>query len=280
MKQFPPIPDIDDASAPALSGHLWLLEAVEGSILRFQLRESGRLRFGSARGTYRDADAVPPQCRRAVRHVRERLDREALRGAVDDVESLTFVGWATHRERIDYDWERLPPFLGLELWSEAAETFRPPDAVEGIYDRLGLDPATAVERERNSRDFDPERYDIPASAWYDGPAAGVVIRDKRGGRTQLTNSEISENSERSRGTIDATDAESLAASVATDRRFERVADRLRGRGWELSVDVLQERTLDDIYREEHRRLFASGHDIDRGAFRGAVATRAQQFLQG
>lgn len=277
MKEFPPIPDIDGPSAPTLTGHLWLLEAVDGSMLRFQLQDSGRLRFGGARGTYRDIDAVPPESRRAVRHVRERLDHEALRGAVDDVGSLTFVGWATHRERIDYDWARLPPFLGLDVWSDDDEAVRPPDAVEAIYERLGLHPATAVERERNSRDFDPESYRIPASAWYDGPAAGVVIRDKRGGRAVLTNSGILETSGQS---IDAADAEALAAAVATDQRFERVADRLRDRGWELSVDVLRERTLDDVYREEHGRLFASGHDIDRTAFRTAVATRAQQFLHG
>ncbi|MBP1986852.1 hypothetical protein [Halolamina salifodinae] len=278
MKQFPPIPAIDDASASALSGHLWLLEAVEGSILRFQLRDAGRLRFGSARGTYRDFDAVPPECRRAVRHVRERLDREALRGAVDEVSDLTFVGWATHRERIDYDWARLPPFLGLGVWSAESEAFRPPDAVEGIYERLGLHPANAFERERNSRDFDPEGYTIPESAWSDGPAAGVVVRDKSGGRVQRKNSGISTESRGSGEFAGATDAESLAAAVATDQRFQRVADRLRGRGWELSVDVLQERTLDDIYREEHGRLFASEHDIDRAGFRAAIATRAQQFL--
>lgn len=278
MKQYPPIPAIDDAASPALSGHLWLLEAVEGSILRFQLRDDGRLRFGSARGTYRDFDAVPPECRRGVRHVREGLDRDALREAVDDVGSLTFVGWATHRERIDYDWARLPPFLGLDVWAADSETFRPPDAVEAIYERLGLDPVNAIERERNSRDFDPETYEIPKSAWYDGPAAGVVIRDKRGGRALLTNSGIFEESGDPVASIDATDAESLAAAVATEQRFERVADRLRGRGWELSVDVLQERTLDDIYREEHGRLFQGSQSIDRTAFRAAVATRAQQFL--
>jgi len=278
VKQYPPIPAIDDAPGPGLSGHLWLLEAVEGSILRFQLQGDGRLRFGSARGTYRDFDAVPRECRRAVRHVRERLDRESLREAVDDVGSLRFVGWATHRERIDYDWARLPPFLGLDVWSGDSEAFRPPDAVEGIYDRLDLDPANAIERERNSRDFDPETYEIPKSAWYDGPAAGVVIRDKRGTRAILTNFGISEKSEDPATSIDAADAESLAAAVATERRFERVADRLRGRGWELSVDVLRERTLDDIHREEHGRLFQGAQSIDRTAFHAAVATHAQQFL--
>lgn len=275
MKQYPSIPDVGDESTPEFEGHLWLLEHVEGSPLRFQLQESGAIQFGSERRVFDDVDAAPPQCRRGIRYVRERLDRETLRHAVDDVSDLTFVGRATHRGRIDYDWERLPPFLGLDVWSADASAFRPPEAAQGIFDQLGLDSANAVERELHSRDFDPERYTIPESAWYDGPAAGIQLRDKRGGRARLPNREIPDSGD----PIDADDAESLAAAVATERRFERVAERLHDRGWGLSVDLLQERVLDDIYREEDGRLFAGQRDVDEAAFRTAVATRAQRFLQ-
>ncbi|NHX36283.1 MULTISPECIES: hypothetical protein [Halolamina] len=273
MKEFPPLPAVDDDAAPTFDGHLWLLEFVEGTPLRFQLRASGAIRFGGERRTY--DDSIPRPCRRAVRHVRERLDREALRGAVDDVTDLTFLGRATHRERIDYDWDRLPPFLGVDVWSADAGAFRPPGAVEAIFERLGLDPVTAVEREVNSRDFDPVGYEMPESAWYDGPAAGVVIRDKRGNRALVENSEISTQSDAG---VDAADAESLADTVATEQRFGRVAARLRERGREPTVDGLRERLLEDAYREEHGRLFDGGQAVDESAFRTAVARRAQRFL--
>lgn len=274
MKQYPSIPEVGD-DAPAFEGHLWLLEAVEGSLLRFQLRESGAIRFGGERRRYRDDDAIPRQCRRAVRHVRERLDRAALRRAVDDVSDLTFVGWATHRERVDYDWQRLPPFLGLEVYAADVDAFRPPDAVEGIFDRLGLDPVNAVEREVHSRDFVLGTDAIPDSAWYDGPAAGVVIRDKRGNRAQFRNSKISEQPPAS---IDADDAASLAEAIATRQRFERVAGRLRERGQEPTVDALRDRLLEDVYREEHGRLSGGEEEVTESALRTAVARRAQRFL--
>ena len=274
MKEYPAIPEVGDPDASEFAGHLWLLEAVEGSLLRFQLRDSGAIQFGGEHRPYRDDDAVPRQCRRAVRHVRERLDRAALREAVDDVSDLTFVGWATHRDRIDYDWERLPPFLGLDVYHAGADAFRPPDAVQGIYDRLGLDSANAVERELPSRDFDSGSYPMPESAWYDGPAAGVVIRDKRGRRAKLTNSGISEQSK----PYDAEDAGALATAVATERRFERVVERLEQRGQAPTVDSLRERVLEDVYREEHGRLFEGGHSVDESTFRTAVSRRAQRFL--
>ncbi len=277
MQEYPPIPTVGDEAAPEFAGHLWLLEAVEGSLLRFQLRTSGAIRFGGQQHVYHDDDAIPRQCRRAVRHVRERLNRAALRRAVDDASSLTFVGWATHRERIDYDWGRLPPFLGIDVFDADADAFRPPDDAEAIFDRLGLDPSNAVERERHSRDFDPDSYRIPASAWYDGSAAGVLIRDKRDGRALLKNSEIPTPPE---NPIESENADSLAAAVATDRRFERVATRLRERGQAPTVDALRDRLLEDVYREEHGRLFGGERAIDESALRTAVARRAQRFLGG
>lgn len=274
MEQYPPIPHVGDESAPELDGHLWLLEAVEGSLLRFQVEESGQIRFGGEQRTFSDLDDAPAQCRRAVRHVRERLNRDALRRAVDDVTALTFVGWATHRDRIDYDWARLPPFLGFDV--RIGGESRPPDAVEAIFDQLGLDPANAVAREVNSRDFDPGDYTQPASEWYDGPAAGVVIRDKRGGCARLGNSGISSQY----SSIVAEDAAELAATVGTDRRFQRAANRLRTGGQSPTVADLSERVLDDVFREEHGRLFEDGRDIDREELRAAVAGRAQRFLHG
>lgn len=278
MKEPPQTPTASDAPAGLFEGHLWLLELVEGSLLRFQLQESGLIRFGGGTRTYQDFDAVPDPCRRAVRHVRESLDRQALRDAVDDVEALTFFGTATHLERLNYDWERLPPFVGSDVWSTASESFRPPDATAEIFDRLGLSPVNAFERERRGRDFDPENYEIPGSAWGDSPAAGVVIRNKRGGHGKIENPVIANRDPPT--AIDADDAETLADVVATESRFERVTQRLQARGRSPTVEALQEGVLDDIYREEHGRLFTGPDPVQRKAFRGAVATRAQQFLGG
>jgi len=41
--------------------------------------ESGLLRFGDPETTYADPETVPIALRPAVRHVRDRFDREALR---------------------------------------------------------------------------------------------------------------------------------------------------------------------------------------------------------
>ena len=276
MKAYPPIPSLDDAPDELLeSGHLWLTEKIDGGTLRIQLRESGLLQFGDRDRVYDDPGAIPVPYRPAVQHVRERLDRDALRAAVDDVESVVLFGVATYRRTIEYDWDRIPPFLGFDVWSADTGTFRPPDAAEQIFERLGLAPVNAVERELNTRDFDPDSYTVPDSDWYDGPAEGVVIRNKKGGRAKLLHPDFGATDDPP--PVEAS-PEKLAETYATDRRFEAIATKLRSLGQPVSFETLHERAFEAIVREEYGRLFDGDSSVDLTAFRSAVAERTGEFL--
>jgi hypothetical protein len=277
MKQYPSIPRVEDAPEGLFeSGHLWLLEKIDGVQLRFQLQDSGVIRFGDRDRVYDDPDAIPAPLEHAVRHVRERLDRDALERAVDDPESIVFFGEASTHRTIEYDWERLPPFLGFDVWSAESESFRPPGVVQAIFDQLGLEPVNAIEKERNTRDFDPESFAIPQSAWYDGPAAGVVIRNKRGGRAMLCNPEIQAREAAAPRDVSA---ESIAATHATEERFERLAEALKGRETVVTFETLYDRALIEIARRTPR-LFDGASSIDIAEFRSAVAGRTRAFLDG
>ncbi|MFW6320597.1 MAG: hypothetical protein ACOC0Z_01995 [Halohasta sp.] len=281
MKSFPSLPHVDDAPADLLeSGHLWLLESVQGAPFRFRLLDSGVVQFGDADRVYDDAADLPAQYGHAVRHIRERLDREALRAAVDDVEAIVFFGTAMQYRGIDYDWERTPSFLGSDVWSADAERFRPPDAVDGIFRRLGLDPINAVEQELPARDFDPKRYEIPQSAWYDGPAAGIVIRDKQGHRAELPNPDTdSDDSPRSPPTSTSTEvtAADLAASHATDGRMRALAEELAERNRPVTADALYERVCEAVFRVVDPHIFERG-TVDRAAVREELAALTRRFL--
>ncbi|WP_255193119.1 RNA ligase family protein [Natronobeatus ordinarius] len=274
MKTYPPIPRV--AGAPDHwfeEGHLWLLEKVDGALLRFQLQSSGLLRFGDRERVYDEPAAVPEPYRHAVEHVRANLDRDALRRAMSDVESVVFFAEAMHRQTIAYDWERTPSVLGIDVWSAETGTFLPPDAVDRIFDRLGLTPVNVFERELRARDFDPDAYSIPQSAWYDGPAEGVVVRNKRGGRAKLLHPDQSATQP---APVDAS-ADELAGRYATDSRFETVASTLEERGQPVTVDTLYERTLEFVLREAHHHVHGDGR-VDARAFRSAVAARTRTFL--
>ena len=274
MHSFPSLPHADDGPAELFeSGHLWLLESVVGAPLRFRLLESGLVEFGDTDRVYGGPDDCPPQYRHAVRHVRETLDREALRAAVGDVEAITFFGQATQYRGVSYDWARTPSFLGTEIWSADAEQFRPPDAVDGIFDRLGLAAVNPLAQEVRARDFDPATYEVPDSAWYDGPAAGVVIRDKSGHRARLPNPDVHDDQP---AVADDTTAADLADRFGSPQRLARLRERLLDADQPITVEALLERSLESAFRELDPRRFETS--LDRGAFRSELAGRIRRFL--
>jgi ATP-dependent RNA circularization protein (DNA/RNA ligase family) len=276
MKQFPSIPRVANAPGDLFEeGHLWLFEKVDGANFRFQVQETGQLRFGDRSRVYDEPDSVPDPYQHAVSHIRTNLDQHALQQAVDDVEAFVFFGEAMHHHTIDYDWDRTPSFLGFDVWSTIKEGFLPMDTVEQIFERLGLQPVNAFERERRAQDFDPDSYAIPQSRWYDGPAEGVVIRNKQGKRAKLLHPDFREVDDTVPVDGSATD---LAEKFATQHRFDKLAAKFEDRERSVTFQALYEQALEDIVREEHKQLYHGSQSVDMSEFRSEVAARTQAFL--
>lgn len=267
MRAFPQIPDVADAPAGLLDGHLWLQEWVEGAPLRVQLEASGLLVFGDDERVF---DDPPLGYRCAVRHVRDQFDRTVLRAALDDVESAVFYGVATRKQTLDYDWERLPPFLGFDVYDARDDRFLPPDAVDRLYDRLGLASLNAVQKELRGADFDPDSYELPESAWRDGQAAGVLVRNKTGDRAKLR----APPDDRPTVTPFEGDPADIAAELVTAERVDRASETVTSGG----SDAVAERVLELAAREEYARLLGPGASVDVGALRSAVGEQTRRTL--
>ncbi|SEP06685.1 hypothetical protein SAMN04487948_112121 [Halogranum amylolyticum] len=271
MHQFRDLPPVSTGVDGLLDGgHLWLQELLVGGPFRFQLQSSGRLRVGDDEAEY-DPEDAPPQYRHTVRHVRESCDWSALRSAVDDVQSVVFFGRAIHNRGLDYDWERTPSFLGTDVWVGEKDAFLGVDTVEHVFERLGLDPVNTFAKELRAVDFDPSSYEFPQSAWYDGPAAGVVVRNKRGACGTLENPAVDVAEDPS---VDPTTAEELAAEVVTPSRVQRVVATLERQGRPATFDAVYDRLLESVFRELHPSRFA---DLDRRVFRSTVAERTRRL---
>jgi hypothetical protein len=270
---YPRLPPLEETTAAA-DGHLWLREYVVGAGLRFSLVD-GVLAFGDHRREF-DGEA-PLGLRAAVRHVRERFDREALRAAVDDPARVTLFGVAPRHQGIPYDWAHTPAFLGTEVYDGAAGRRLPVDAATRAFERLGLRPVNAVEKEVSARDFHPDRYEVPPSEWYPGPAAGVVVRNRNGKRGLLAHPAY-DPGDRPPAFEDAAAA---AEALVTPERCERVVESLTDAGRPASPEAVVERVLESVAREAYARLYRDGESvIDERAVRGAVAERTRRWLDG
>lgn len=275
MKRYPELPAPADAPDGLFErGHLWLQEYVDGGPLRFRLQRTGAIQFGTRDRTF-GPDDVPLHYRHAVRRVRERLDRDALERAVPDVESIVFFGVAPFRRGIEYDWERTPSFVGFDVWSATEESFLPPDTVEKIFDRLDVRSTPVVQKEVRAVDFDPGGYELPDSRWYDGPVAGVIVRNKRGERALLTGSDLDERD--GSEPVDTT-VDELVERHVTDDRLASVTRELEDADWPVTAEVLYERVVLAVAREVGPAPFEGRDAVDAGAFRSAVAARTRRYL--
>lgn len=256
MQPFPETPLVADAPDSLLDGgHLWLQEHVLGAPLRFRVADTG-LQFGDGRRWF-EPWAEPLGVRAAVRWVRERFDRPAFEDAVDAPADYEFLGVATRNEGVDYDWERLPAFLGLDVRGPAG--LLPVDRATSAFDRLGLTPVNSLEREVPARHFQPARHEVPASAWYDGPAAGTLVRRKDGGRALIPGGEPSVGAE---SLVPAAFVERYATPEAVDAATAAL-------GPDPSVDAVVDRLLATLVRAHYSELAR----VDEPALRDAAVER-------
>ena len=279
MKRFPETPALDEIDG--LSGHVWVQELPTGGEFRFQVTASGFVRFGTAEQSFDGVDSVPPPYRRAARTITEQLDRDALRAAATDPSAVTFYGIATWNDGVEYPWASVPPFVGTDVWSTAKETFLSPDAATGVFDRLGLAALPAIEKELPAAHADFGQFDndagFPDSEWRDGTAAGVLIRDKSGGRAEVWR----DHDTASASAIAQQSATELAATYATERRIRQTIETLERSGQPLTVESIRDRLVADVTREEYVDLYPDGTFVaSLDAFRSAVAERVQQHQFG
>ena len=269
MKPYPPLPDLDAVPEGHFEGSVWIRELVAGEALRFGVGEGGYLRFAADERTF---EGDPPlRLRRTVGHLRDRFDVDALLAQASDPTGLVFYGVATIREGIEYDWGRLPPFLGFDVRDGSRGAWLPNDAVARAFEGLGLASVNAFEKELPARHFYPDRYETPRSAWYDGPAAGVVVRDSHGSRAVRRNPDAGGES------VDLpADPSELAFEVVTRELVERLAAELGDGG---TFDALFETALDETFRLAHA-VVEGWDEAELRAFRGAVAERVREFESG
>ncbi|REA00522.1 hypothetical protein DEQ92_19835 [Haloferax sp. Atlit-6N] len=234
------------------------------------MKPSGLLIFGDRERIF---DDVPPPYEQSVRHVREQFDRDAFHEAVDDPSAYVFFGVAPCNVGIDYDWDRIPPFLGRAIWNEDKERLLPIDKAERVFERLGLTPVNTFQKEVNVRDFHPERFDAPESAWYDGPAAGVVIENRRGGSALIQEIVVDEmsNYEPIQGEPTA-----VSNSLVTKTRVNQAIKAVEMPGKTATTAEVHARVFEMIVREEYARLDHS--NIDWKALRSAVGSVVAERL--
>ncbi|MFC6974796.1 hypothetical protein ACFQL1_09050 [Halomicroarcula sp. GCM10025709] len=169
-----------------------------------------------------------------------------------------------------------PPFVGVDVYSGRKDQFLSPDSATGVFKRLGIPALSAIDKELNAAHADLSRYEdeseFPPSAWRDRHTAGVLIRDKSGGRGLAWAEESS-----SEPTSEAKAATELANEYATKEQITQTIAALREGDQSVTVDTIRDRLVADVTRESYADLFSEEEFLTSlSAFQSAVAERVQQ----
>ncbi len=232
-------------------GHCWLREYVTGGIFTVRMAESGLLEFSGPGAAF--DENLPWPYRPAVAALREDLDRETFRNAVDDVTQYAFSVLAPLGMGVAYDWERMPAVFGRAIWDDAAGAHLPIDDAERIFAALGLGTVPIVEKEVPTRDLQVDASIVPQSAYASAPAAGVVLEKKHGAAVVVPREPFSDH-ERSPPSPAGQPAD-LAAWVETELDRERLAELAPDQPlahWD--VDALVETVAAEVARREFRAV--------------------------
>lgn len=276
MKEFPDCPAVSNAPDELFAeGHLWVQELVDGVPLRFRVLDSGLVQFGDDDDVF-EPGTVPLRLRHAARHVREHLDREALRDAGASAESVVFLGVAVEPRRVDYDWATTPAFAGTDVRQADEERFLPPDAVDRVYERLGLATVPTIRKEVRARDVTPDSYEVPFSRWAAEPAAGVVFRDKTGHRAVRSNPDLGPASDSASTALSPSD---LVAERVTDAWLDELVAAHDVALDRIEFDELVRLAIERLVNEYGHELRADVESVDEDALRSAVVERVDPYLR-
>lgn len=294
MKQYPKVRRATHRTASDVfeDGELVVLEKLDGNNFRFWSGEDGSLRFGSRTTKLGgNPDDIGGQFDDVTDFLAERVDRTALADLERELGPIVCFGENMVEHTLSYDWERVPQFLGFDVWLADQERFADWDHTRDVFETLGV--PTVPEVERISADEFPIRrdgdevivdYEVPSSAYRDGTAEGVVLRnDDVGGRAKIVTEEFRERHDSASDGPDS-DAERLAERYCTEARVRKAAHRLVDEGEydELRMPMMEDlpmTVVEDIWAEEHAEIARTDWILEMPEVHDQVARRCVPVLK-
>lgn len=292
MKRYPKIrrPGHRDTGPLCESGRITVLEKLDGNNFRFERTESNDLRFGSRRtklGT--EPDGIGGQFDAVTDYLAETVDVSRLAAFERELGPLVLFGENMVEHTLAYD-PAAPQFLGFDVWQADPGRFMSFEEAARVFEAIGLRTVPVVEtidatafaaEYGTGTDVD---YEIPESAYRDGLAEGVVLRnDASGVRAKVVASEFHERHE-SASDEPETDTERLVDRYCTDARIEKAAHRLvdEGEYEDLQMRMMESlpmAVVDDVFDEEHEEIVRADWEIDMEELRNRVSNRCVPVLE-
>ncbi|MFQ5531026.1 MAG: RNA ligase family protein, partial [Candidatus Nanoarchaeia archaeon] len=155
---------------------IYIEEKIDGANVRFQI-QGGELVLGSRNVIL---DEPKHQWSKIYDYLFQRFKKMELineDGLICIPNSYVFFGEFCIKHSINYDWEKMPLFLGFDIWDEEKGIFLSAEKARYIFSKIGLEfvPIVDILQVREISKIDENM--IPMSKFYNGKAEGIVLKN-------------------------------------------------------------------------------------------------------
>lgn len=260
---------------------VFIQEKIDGANFRFMPTEDGRIIFGSRTQSIGDSQSdIGGNWKRCAEYI-----LECTKGKIPAYTTYPiFYGECSIRHSIDYNWDKMPPFIGFDVMFD--DYFIDPDLARMEFERIGLPFVHEVWHGTVDEMPMIEEAFIPKSVYGETKAEGVVIKNYN---TQTFGKFVSQKFKEvnkdtfGKGKRQATnDEERLVSMYCTNPRIDKHIFKLINEGHELDMPLMQYLPVNvwtDIVDECGQDILNQKWTLDLRDVRKKVSKRCVSVLQ-
>ena len=238
-------------------------EKIDGANFRFIITEEGII-FGSRGRILEEEDKQNNFWKRCVEFIKEKTKNNKLYK-----NKYIFYGECCVRHTIGYDWEKIPSFLGFDIYDIEKEEFVHYPECKEMYEKLNLPFVPIIDEKKAKEITKLDEKLIPKSQYYEGTAEGIVLKNyKKQLFAKIVKEEFKEKNKEVFGkTKRQTEnhSELFVAIYCTNARIEKCVFKLVAEGEALDNKImhkLPKAVTEDIWEENWKEISCTQWSIN------------------
>lgn len=255
-------------------------EKIDGANFRFMVIDN-RIVFGSRNNSLGDDNSpIGGNFSRCVRFV-----SDSLKGKVVP-EGIVFFGECCVKHSLEYDWDKIPPYLGFDVLVGDGSFMSYDDKVR-LFDSLSLPVVPLVNTFRASELVGVDSNSlIPTTVFGSVPAEGIVFKNYSCNIfAKFVTEKFLEVNKAAFGAskrFSSNDSERIVAGFCTNSRIDKHVFNLVSEGYSLDMSLMRflpKRVVDDVYVEHWSDIVNSRMVVDFSLVRSLINVRCRTVLK-
>ena len=277
-----------------LNDEIIIEEKMDGGNFRFAIIND-ELVMGSHSRVLDEDNPNSKFFKRCIEFIKLKITEKDLLNLKKNYSNMIFYGECMVKHTFDYDWEKIPPYLGfdIKLFSDQTKYIEYDKKVE-IFKTLGLPVVPLIKRIKAKDMVKITDDNIPNSA-YANPkddnwkqAEGIVIKNyKRQLFSKYVREKFKEQNKTTFGmpkkwARTESDEALVVATYCTNARIEKIIFKLLEENNKLEMPLMQhlpKRVTNDIFEEHWREICLSNWSVNFKGIRKKITARCLAVLK-